>query len=406
MTPEQSVYGKMVLLNSATQANSAVSSANLKAPTENPHVLLVVDQLHTPFGGGERVLLLLAAELVRRDYRVSVLTFAADQNLELSSINFPVYLLPLRKTYNKEALGAARELRRFLISNQVRIVQTFFESSDLWAGLVCKTVPGMQLIWSRRDMGILRSPMHTSAYKLLASLPDAVFTVSELVRQYTIHQDGIDPTRIRTIYNGINPDLWPDRAEAASGDPLRDSFHVTTVGNIRHVKGHDVLLRAASIVIRKFPDAAFSIAGDVLEPDYFQSLQALVRELNLSRNVHFLGGLNNLPEHLAQAALFALPSRSEGLSNALLEAMAASLPVVATRVGGNTETVQDGVTGLIVPSDDSAALAEAICEILSDTARARAMGAAGRRRILDKFSVDAMISQTTDVYKILLNNIR
>ena len=396
----------MVLLNPAPQANSIASAQDLSSPTEKPHVLLVVDQLHTPFGGGERVLLLLAGELVQRGYRVSVLTFAADEDLELSSINFPVYLLPLRKTYNKEALRAARELRRFLIAKQVRIVQTFFESSDLWAGLVSKTVPGMQLIWSRRDMGILRSPMHTSAYKLLASLPDAVFTVSELVRQYTIEQDGIDPTRIRTIYNGINPDLWPDRAESAQNAAPRDSFHITTVGNIRRVKGHDILLRAAAKVIRKFPDTAFSIAGDVLEPSYFETLQQLVRELGLTENVHFLGGLSNLPEHLSQADLFVLPSRSEGLSNALLEAMAASLPVVATRVGGNPETVLEGVTGIIVPSDDPEALAEALCQLLSNPARAQGMGAAGRQRVLDKFSVDAMVTQTTDVYRILLTSAR
>lgn len=400
MTAKQSAYGTMVLLDPATQANS---SENSSAFTEMAHILLVVDQLHMPFGGGERVLLLLAAELLQRGYRVSVLTFAADKNLSVTAMKFPVYLLPITKTYNRQALHAARELRRFLIAENVRIVQTFFESSDLWAGLISKTVPGVQLIWSRRDMGILRSRMHSTAYKLMAALPDAVFAVSELVRQYCIDQDGIDPVRVRTIYNGIDPSLWPERPGTSPADLDGQSFHVTTVGNIRHVKGHDVLLRAAAEVLQRFPRTSFSIGGDVLEPEYFRSLQQIARELGITDRVRFLGGLTNLPEHLAQADIFVLPSRSEGLSNALLEAMAASLPVVATAVGGNPETVVEGVTGIIVPPEDPAALARALCQLLSDPVRARAMGVAGRTRILDRFSVEAMVAQTTDTYKVLLN---
>src|SRR6185437_2247036 len=128
---------------------------------------------------------------------------------------------------------------------------------------------------------------------------------------------------------------------------------------------------------------SFSIAGNVLEPDYFAELQALVQELGLAARFHFLGGVADTRDHLAAADIFVLPSRSEGFSNAIVEAMAASLPVVATDVGGNAEAVKDGVTGLVVPPEDADALAAAISQLLTDPAKAKSMGAAGKQRVAE-----------------------
>ena len=366
-----------------------------------PHVLLVIDQLSKTLGGGERIVLKLAALLPQYGYRASILTFSADlESPALASPPCPIYLLPLRRTYDLHAFKAALHLRRFLKQQKVCIVQTFFESSDIWAGFVTKTMSGAKLIWSRRDMGILRSRKHEISYRLMAGFPDAVFAVSELVRQHCIEVDGIDPTRVQTIYNGLNLADWITTPRL---DPSR-TFVITTVGNIRRVKGHDIFIQAAALIVPQFPNISFSIAGDVLEPDYFEELQALVRKLDLTSRFHFAGGITNLREHLATADIFVLPSRSEGFSNAIIEAMAASLPVVATNVGGNAEAVQDGVSGFIVPSEDPQALAGAITKLLSDPANAKAMGAAGKRRATEKFTTEAMMGQTTATYAKLLKN--
>jgi glycosyltransferase involved in cell wall biosynthesis len=124
--------------------------------------------------------------------------------------------------------------------------------------------------------------------------------------------------------------------------------------------------------------------------------------LNLSDRFHFVGGVANLREYLSTADIFVLPSRSEGFSNAIVEAMAASLPVVATDVGGNAEAVIDGVSGFIVPSEDPAALAAAIGGLLSDPSRAQEMGAAGKTLASEKFTTDAMMHQITLAYASLL----
>jgi glycosyltransferase involved in cell wall biosynthesis len=370
------------------------------ARDSRPHVLIVVDQFPRSLGGGERIVLKLAALLPSYGYRVSILTFAAHPDSPaLIEPPCPIYVLPLQRTYDLNALGAAISLRRFIREQNIRVVQTFFESSDIWAGFVTRVMSNAKLIWSRRDMGILRSGKHHIAYRLMARMPHAVFAVSNLVRQHCIEVDGIAPARVQTIYNGLNLSDWL----APSGTP-RASTHpaITTAGNIRHVKGHDIFIRAAAIVVQQFPNAQFSIAGEVLEPDYYASLQALIPELNLSENFTFLGGIKDLRSHFASADIFVLPSRSEGFSNAIVEAMAAALPVVATNVGGNAEAIETGVSGFIVPPEDPAALAEAILRLLGNPEAARAMGLEGKRLAAEKFTNEAMMLSTTNTYAKLL----
>jgi L-malate glycosyltransferase len=367
---------------------------------ELPHVLLVLDQFGKTLGGGERIVLKLAALLPKYGYRASILTFSAHpESAALQSPPCPIFVLPLQRTYDLTAMRAALDLRRFLKEQHVQIVQTFFESSDIWAGFVTKAASDAKLIWSRRDMGILRGRKHSVAYRLMSSVPDRVFAVSEQVRRYTIEVDRIDPSRVLTIYNGLDLADWTaiPRAAKRPGESV-----IATVGNIRRVKGHDIFIRAAASVISQFPNVSFSIAGEVLEPDYFAELQALIGELNLSERFHFAGGITNLSEYLSTADIFVLPSRSEGFSNAIVEAMAASRPVVATDVGGNAEAVEDGATGLIVPSEDVAALSEALIRLLSDPSGAKQMGAEGKRLAAERFTTDAMMSQITTVYADLL----
>ncbi|MCU1248562.1 MAG: glycosyltransferase family 1 protein [Edaphobacter sp.] len=376
------------------------SSPEDRRNTELPHVLLVLDQFPKTLGGGERIVLRLAALLPKYGYRVSILTFSVHpESAVLQSSPCPIYVLPLQRTYDLSALRGAWDLRQFLKQQRIQIVQTFFESSDLWAGFVTKTMSDAKLIWSRRDMGILRDSKHHVAYRLMSRIPDRVFAVSEEVRQHCVAVDRIRPSLVETVYNGIDVSDW----DAASTDPkLPGAPVVATVGNIRRVKGHDIFIKAAATLVAQFPRVSFNIAGDVLEPDYFEELQTLIQDLNLSDNFHFVGGVSNLREYLSSADIFVLPSRSEGFSNAIVEAMAASLPVVATNVGGNAEAVTDGLSGFIVPSENPVALAAAIARLLSDPSKAQEMGAAGKKLASEKFTTDAMMHQITLAYASLL----
>jgi glycosyltransferase involved in cell wall biosynthesis len=367
-----------------------------------PHVLLVLDQLPRTLGGGERIALQLAELLPTYGFRASILTFwAHPESAAMVDPPCPIYLLPLQRTYDLAALKAAIEFRRFLKTQKVEIVQTFFESSDIWAGFVTRVASSAKLIWSRRDMGILRGRKHDICYRFMAGFPHAVFAVSEQVRRHCIEVDGIEPLRVETIYNGIDLNAWSEAIPHPNENvgPL-----VTTVGNIRRVKGHDVLVKAAAIVLRRFPNAKFSIAGDVLEQDYFAELQTLVEELGIQGSFKFAGGVSDIRGHLSAAEIFVLPSRSEGFSNAIVQAMAASLPVVATDVGGNAEAVRDGVTGYVVPPENPEALAEAIMKLLSDPVCAAKMGNAGQTYAKENFTIETMMDRTTAAYRRLLHD--
>jgi len=177
---------------------------------------------------------------------------------------------------------------------------------------------------------------------------------------------------------------------------------VSTLGNIRRVKGHDVLVRAAAAVLQEHPDVLFSIAGGVLEPDYFIELEELVKSLGIAEHVRFCGPVKDPLQHLARADIFVLPSRSEGFSNAIIEAMAVSLPVIATNVGGNAEAVEDGVSGYIIPPEDSAALASAIKRLIEQPLRAEEMGARGKAIAESKFTEQAMMKNIVSAYDSIL----
>jgi L-malate glycosyltransferase len=172
-------------------------------------------------------------------------------------------------------------------------------------------------------------------------------------------------------------------------------------------KGIEYFLKAAAVVREQFPDARFLVVGgSCFDPNYQFELESRVRQLNLSDRVIFTGERNDIPALLREIDLSVLPSLSEGLSNSLLEGMAAGVAVVATNVGGNPEVVQDGRTGLLVPPGDAAALAQAMIRILESQDLARRFGDAGYERVKNEFSLAATVRRTQELYMELLSQPR
>jgi glycosyltransferase involved in cell wall biosynthesis len=155
------------------------------------------------------------------------------------------------------------------------------------------------------------------------------------------------------------------------------------------------LLQAAALVVRREPGFRLQVAGD---GPCLQETQAAIRQLGLGDQVQLLGERRDVPEILRQASLFVLPSRTEGISLTLLEAMACGLPVVATRVGGNAEVVEHGQTGWLVPAGDARQLADAIERLWRNPDESRRFAQAGRRRVQHYFDVDLMVCQYEDLY--------
>jgi L-malate glycosyltransferase len=368
-----------------------------------PHVLFLIDHLMA-LGGGEtnllKVVQLMPPELVR----CSIATFRIKPEIR-QSISVPVYVFPWKRFFHLDAWKAAFALRKLIRTEKVDIVQTYFETSNLWGGVVAK-LSGALLLSSRRDMGILRKNKHALAYRVVNRLSDRVLAVSEEVKRFCVDADRINPNKVSVVYNGV--DLKHIAAKNSYGNPFADaewagaSHIITSLANIRRVKGIDVVIRTAQRVCRELPNAVFVIAGSLYDRDYSEEIQGMIRSLSLEKNIKLLGFVGDPVPLLKMSDAFCLLSRSEGFSNALLEAMACGVPSVVTRVGGNPEAISDRENGFLVPVGDDGAAAEKLLALLRDPERAANIGENGRNSAQTRFSADVMIQRLIGVYRDLL----
>lgn len=233
--------------------------------------------------------------------------------------------------------------------------------------------------------------------------------LSRQIEGYLRDAVGVPAARISQIYNGVDVARFSVATERARGPLAAAPFHcagafvVGTVGRLQAVKDQVLLVRALARALAQQPSARSRLRLVVVGDGPLRGeLQQAVDQAKLADVAWLAGERSDVPDWLRALDLFVLPSRSEGISNTILEAMASGLPVIATRVGGNPELVDAPSTGSLVPAGDEAALAEAILAALSDPARARAQGAAGRRRIEQRFSLDAMVASYESMYERLL----
>jgi glycosyltransferase involved in cell wall biosynthesis len=260
------------------------------------------------------------------------------------------------------------------------------------AGLVASRLAGRAaLVAVRRVDFPLRGPFSRAKYAAC----DRVIVASRAIGA-VVEAGGVRPESLRVVYEGV-----PDRLAARGGREALEALGVPAgvpvVGNVAaltHHKDHATLVEAMARLRRRLPEARLVIAG---EGELRPALEAQVRDRGLRDRVVFAGFRHDLDRLLPTFSVFCLSSRLEGLGTSLLDAMAFGLPVVATAAGGIPEAVEDGVTGRVVPPRDPAALAEALASVLGDEERRRAWGAAGRRRFLERFTVEHMVDETLRV---------
>jgi len=368
-----------------------------------PHVLFLIDHLMA-LGGGETNLLKVVELMPPELVRCSIATFRIKPEIQ-ESIHVPVHIFSWKRVYHLGAWKAAFALRKLIRDEHVDIVQTYFETSNLWGGIVAK-LSGALLLSSRRDMGILRKTKHALAYRVVNRLSDRVLAVSEEVKRFCIDAERIDPHKISVVYNGV--DLKhiaaedPETNPYATADWAGASHIITCVANVRRVKGIDVLIRTAARVCRELPGAVFLVAGSLYEREYSEEVQKMIRDMGLGKNVRLLGFVGDPVPLLKMSNVFCLLSRSEGFCNALLEAMACGVPSVVTRVGGNPEAIREGENGFMVPVEDDAAAAERLLYLLRNPERAVKIGESGRTSAQTRFSAETMIKSLISLYRDLL----
>lgn len=230
--------------------------------------------------------------------------------------------------------------------------------------------------------------------------------LSRELSDYLVQDVGVPPQRVETLCNGVDTQRFQPppsgRPKPIEGCPFDPAVHriVGTVGRLQPEKDQQTLVEALARLRQQAPAQADAvrlvIAGEGAQR---QAIEASIARHGLHDRVWLAGERRDVPEVLQGLHLFALPSRAEGISNTILEAMACGLPVVATQVGGNPELVATGRTGALVPPGDAVAMAIALHEVLENEDRCRAMGLAGRQRVECEFSLSVMVGRYQRLYE-------
>lgn len=376
-------------------------------------LLWLIDSLTV--GGAESLILPFARKLDRSRYALTVccLSTVAGNAIEpqLREEGVTVANLGARNLRDRAAF---RRLVDLVQREKFDLVHAHLPYASIWSAVLSRNTGVPSIASLHVAPSATRELFNTLRHRVMTEVRDRlmrfvmkrwssrVISVSDALRRIYLERGGVDPTKMRVVHNGIELDRFRrDRAttrafvEREFNLPA-DAKIAVTVAVLRPKKGIEVLLDAATRV----PDAHFLIVGDGPKR---QEWEALARELGIAERIRWAGYRRDVDAILAGCDLFVHPSLDDAFPTVLLEAMAAGLPVVATRVGGIPEIVNE-FTGRLVRANDAAELASAIAALLGDDVARKRMSVAAERTATEKFSTEAWIARLDAVYREVLQS--
>jgi glycosyltransferase involved in cell wall biosynthesis len=372
------------------------------APVKIAHMVLGLQ-----VGGLEQVVLRLLERTDRSRYSpaVCVLDEPGALALELRRLDVPLWVHPRGGGLSVRAIA---DLSRLLCREKVALVHTHNPTPHLYGALsavvsAVRSAAGHRfarprVIHTKHGRNTPSARRKVFANRLSSALSDRVVAVSEDARRVVLDIERVDPAKVVTIVNGVDTCLYrpadsPIAARERLGIPPL-GLHIGCVARLSAEKDHETLIEAFALLHARRRNTHLTLIGD---GDRRAVLQEHAFRRGLSSAVTFAGTRSDVASLLPAFDAFALASRTEGLSLTLIEAAATGLPIVATRVGGNAEVVEHAETGLLVTPGVPALFASALESLLRRPDR-RAMGARGRARAIEKFSVDRMARAYQDLY--------
>ncbi len=367
-------------------------------------------------GGTEGQVLNLARNLDREkfDLSFSCLRKRGDILNEFEKLNAPISEFRIKSLYKPQTLLQQARFSAHLRARRIDIVHSYNFYANFFA-IPAARMAGVPLVLaSVRDRGVYLTPIQKIAQKWVCSLADRILVNANSIRDWLLEQ-GYQQNKIVVIKNGIDLSFYAGSyTGSVKNSALRRELAIPSsapivvmLSRLNPQKGVDDFIRAAALISPAHPDVRFLIVGakrtyvaGVFSEDeqYQQDLQQLVQSLGVADRIIFTGHRSDTLDILAEAAVSVLPSYSEGLSNSLLESMAAGVPTVATDVGGNPELVKNRVNGLLVPVKSPQSLAQAIQTILEDSALAKRFGQQAKTMATENFSLEKMTADTQAFY--------
>jgi glycosyltransferase involved in cell wall biosynthesis len=359
--------------------------------------------LNLDVGGTER----LVVEICRRLHpRIEMTVCALDAPGiwadELHSRGISVVALNRRPGFQPSLALRIGQIAR---NCHATLIHCHHYSPFVYGSLATLVRPGLRMVFT--EHGRLSdgppSPKRQLVNPILGRLPDATLAVSGALRESMI-AEGFPGGRVDVVHNGIEPGPLPtdvDRRAVRRRIGLHESGVVVgTIARLDPVKDLDTLIAAGALLRRTHPDLTLVIVGDGPER---RNLEDAARRHGISDAVRFLGQRADARELLNAFDVYVNSSTSEGISLTILEAMANGLAVVATSVGGTPEVVRHGLTGLLVPARSPSRIAAAMQRVIKNSAWRREMGAAGRRAVEERFTIDRMVDRYAQIYSRLAN---
>lgn len=365
-------------------------------------------------GGTERQALNLGLSLARRGAEVEFGCLRKSGRLlveaEREGIHVSEY--PLRSLYSSKTLTQMLRLRRHLRANRVDVLHAYNLYGNVFAVPAARAAGVPLVIAGVRDVGVYLDARRRRVQRWACRFADLILVNAEMIRTWLV-SEGYAPDRIEVIRNGI--DVSRFQAAPSDAPSIRHQLGIgpeapliSTIARLCPTKGFEDAIDAFARIHAARPDAHHLIAGEQLvsragrlSPStiYREALEQRARSLGVGAHVHFLGYQDNVPAILREVTVAMQPSLTEGLSNSVLEAMAAGRPVVATPVGGTPEVVVDGQTGWLAPVGQPAALADIVLKVLSDEPARRRVGEAARQLVHERLSIPAMVLATERLYQ-------
>ncbi len=349
--------------------------------------------------GGEQQTLYLAEGLAQKGI-VSEIACQPGKELEkrARAKGLAVHPVPMKGEWD---LAAVFRLRSIIRKRSIDIVHMHTSHGHTLGVAAARLAGGAKTVVARRvDFSIYRHPFSLSGLKYKHGV-DRYVAVSRAIKD-VLARDGIDPHRIEVVHSGIDP----SRFEGADGSALRNELGVPgqapVIGTVAHFawhKGLEILVDAVPIVTREAPEAVIVIVG---EGSMEKEIKERAAKSGAAKNIIFTGFRKDIPQCLAFFDVFVMPSHMEGLCTSILDALVSRKPVAASKVGGIPEIIEDNETGLLVPPGDPAALAESLVRLVKDRDLAARLAGNGRRKVMEEFTIDAMVKGNMAVYERLL----
>jgi L-malate glycosyltransferase len=368
-------------------------------------VLVVTDTPILGPGGSERFLCNLLGNLDAPRFKVDVVQLCDPPSNGFRESPGGDHIVleyhPIDAVYGRRALGVYRELARRVREGRYDIVQSQHEKSDILCALLPRGPRAPLRISNRRDTGFQKGRLIRAGFRVINHRFDRVIAPSRAILDGLVRDERVRADRTQCLPNGVDTERFSpvdpaerSRLRAALGLPPH-AFLFGCVARLRAVKRHCDMLDGFALATADRPDASLVLIGN---GELADALRAQARLLGIENRVLFLGDRDDVESLLPLLDAFVLTSSTEGMSNAVLEAMACGLPTIATAVGGNPETVDAPNTGLLVPAYSPQSVAKAMRELLADVDRAREMGRRARLRVERVFSIEAMVAGFCRMY--------